>query len=244
MKQRSALWAIFLSVALTCAASNVTAQTATNLICNGCVGASDIANGAVRSGEIANSSIESADIKDGAVKAQDIANNAITSAKILNYAITSVDVAPGLNLGRSGNDGDFTVKTGTGGVGVRLNGDAGNITNLFFPDAGKSNGLVKAWARINENGSILGCWRCNKNSMQTKRLGIGTYLVDFTPLNPDISARPIVTVARTNAFTSSTQVWRVIGISIDSTDKSAVTVVTVRGDTGATFDTDFTIMVF
>ena len=92
----------FIAVIAMVLSSPAVAQTASNLICNACVGASDIANGAVRSGEIANSTILSQDIKDGAIKSQDIANNAITGAKILNGTVTSVDMAPSLNLGTGG----------------------------------------------------------------------------------------------------------------------------------------------
>ena len=175
-------------------APRVQAQTASNLICNACVGASDIANGAVRSGEIANSTILSQDIKDGAIKAQDIANNAITGAKILNGTVTSVDLAPALNLGTAGNDGDFTVKQAAGPVGVRLNGDNATVTNLYSNAANQSNGLVKAWAKINMDGTVRSCWRCNPDPAETRKIFAGQYEVDFTPLATDIRGRPRVMV--------------------------------------------------
>ena len=84
-----------------------------------------------KSAEIANSTIVSSDIKDGAINSQDIRNSAVTGAKIKNYSVTSIDLLPNLNLGKAGDDGDFTVKDAGGAVGVRLNGDGANITNQF-----------------------------------------------------------------------------------------------------------------
>ena len=107
------------------------AQTATNLICNGCVGSSDIGTGVVKSSEIANSTIVSSDIKDGTINSQDIRNNAVTGAKILNNTVTSVDVAPTLKLGTAGNDGDFAVKNTFGTTAINLNGDAAT-SPIFF----------------------------------------------------------------------------------------------------------------
>lgn len=40
-------------------------------------------------------------------------------------------------------------------------------------------GKVKGTAGINENGTVASCWKCNKNSSQTKSLGGNNYEVDF-----------------------------------------------------------------
>ena len=229
------LWALFPAQALR-------AQTATNLICNGCVGASDIANGAVRSGEIANSTIVSSDIKDGAINSQDIRNNAITGAKILNGTVTSVDMAPSLNLGTQGNDGDFTVKNASGTPTVRMNGDGANITNLFSSVPGQSNGLVKAWARVESTGAVHSCWRCNTDPTVTFRDDTGIFFVDFTPLATDISARPIAVVNRSNS-TGAVQNEQVTLVSVDN-DLSRVFVITHRSTNGDLADYDFTVFIF
>ena len=59
-----------------------------------------------------------------------------------------------------------------------------NLTNLFSNDEDESNGLVKAWAQIDADGTIVACWRCNTDPAETRRLGTGAYEVDFTPLRP------------------------------------------------------------
>jgi hypothetical protein len=61
-------------------------------------------------------------------------------------------------------------------------------TNSITQDLA-SNGLVKAWARINSNGTVASCWNCNTSTLETRQLGTGQYEVDFTPIGTDISAR-------------------------------------------------------
>ena len=217
------------------------AQTATNLICNACVGASDIANGAVRSGEIANSTIVSADIKDGSIKAQDLANNSVTGPKILNNSVSSADLAPALNLGTPGNDGDFTVKQAAGPVGVRLNGDNSTVTNRYSSAPNQSNGLVKAWARIRFDGSVESCWRCNTNNVFTKRTAVGFYFVDFTPLATDVSGRPRSVVADIHEGIGSASVW--FTVAPDTFDPSRINVIAVNSN--ASFeDQSFTLLIY
>lgn len=52
------------------------------------------------------------------------------------------------------------------------------------------NGMVKAWARINADGSVASCWRCNTSGTETRNISTGNYEVDFTPLSTDIRSRP------------------------------------------------------
>ena len=243
MKRQFTIAAVALAVSLSVSTAKVTAQTASNLICNGCVGASDIASGAVKSAEIANSTIVSSDIKDGSINSQDLRNSAVTGAKIKNFTITSVDILPNLNLGKAGDDGDFTVKNASGTPGVRLNGDGANITNLFSAAASQSNGVVKAWARINGDGTIHSCWRCNTDPAVSRRLSTGNYKVDFTPLASDITSRPVAVTERDNVL-DSTQAARAISTLLSASDLSAVFVATQASTTGAVTDTDFTVMLF
>ena len=159
------------------------AQTATDLFCSGCVNSADIENNAVRSVDITNNTIQSVDLR--------------------NYDIRSVDMFPNINLGRPGDDGDFTVKTSNGAFGVRLAGDGGNVSNLFSNAQGQSNGLVKAWAMINSSGGVVACFRCNKDTSQTQNIGVGSYEVDFTPLSSSIAGRPRVAVTDIHGTGSS-----------------------------------------
>ena len=217
------------------------AQTASNVICNACVGASDIANGAVRSGEIANSTIVSADIKDGAIKAQDLANNAVTGAKILNNSITSVDLLPNLNLGKAGDDGDFTVKNAAGVVGVRQNGDNASVTNLYSSAASQSNGLVKAWAKLAADGTIVACWRCNTDPGLTQRASQGIYNVDFTPLAGDVRGRPRTATADLHG--TGNDFFTMITLTDNALDFSQVTVVSAN-TSGSFTDKAFTLVIY
>jgi hypothetical protein len=75
---------------------------------------------------------------------------------------------------------------------VDLQASTGNVTNLFSNDEDESNGLVKAWARINPDGTIAACWRCNRDTRETRQLTTGQYEVDFTPLATDITGRPLL----------------------------------------------------
>jgi hypothetical protein len=58
-------------------------------------------------------------------------------------------------------------------------------TNLFSNDRDKSNGLVKAYAEINTDGTIAASWRCNTDPLETQRLATGSHEVDFTLLAID-----------------------------------------------------------
>ena len=62
------------------------AQTATDVICNSCVGETDIASQAVTSAKIADGTIKTADIRPGA----------ITTDLIKNQTITISDLSPSL----------------------------------------------------------------------------------------------------------------------------------------------------
>ena len=86
-----------------------------------------------------------------------------------------------------------------GDTAVQLRASDANVTNLFSNEEDQSNGLVKAWAQITADGTIVACWRCNTDTAETRRLGAGNYEVDFTPLATDISRRPrLATIDDTN----------------------------------------------
>jgi hypothetical protein len=103
--------------------------------------------------------------------------------------ITSTDLKSRLDL-NDGKQGRLRVMNSAGASGVELNASNGNLTNLFDNSQNKSNGLVKAWAQINADGTIAACWRCNTDTNETRRITDGQYEVDFTPLATDISGRP------------------------------------------------------
>ena len=221
---RQAVWAsgfFTASMFLITHAETAAAQTATNLICNGCVGSADIANGAVRSADIANGAVATSDIK--------------------NYDIRSIDMFPNINLGRAGDDGDFTVRNSTGTPSARLNGDNANVTNRFENISGQSNGLVKAWARINADGTIASCWRCNTDPNQTRRVAVGQFEVDFSPLGPDITERPRTVIL--DALATGTAPEGIARVADRNGDASSV-FVGPDDLTGAGVDLPFVVVIY
>lgn len=81
------------------------AITATDVICDGCIGTTDLANNAVTSAKIGNgqvhnsdigsSAVTSAKIADGTIVSSDMADQAIISTKIADSAVTSSKLAGG-----------------------------------------------------------------------------------------------------------------------------------------------------
>ena len=108
----------------------------------------------------------------------------------------SSDLKPNLVVGGDTGQGRLRVRDEDGTTAVELRADDGNVTNLFANGPSASNGLIKAWAQINADGTIAACWRCNRDPAETQRLNEGSYEVDFTPLATDITGRPrMATVA-------------------------------------------------
>jgi len=104
-------------------------------------------------------------------------------------------------------------------------------------------GFVKAWARINANGTIAACYNCNTNSAETRWIGVGRYEVDF--LLGDIGGRPRLATLDTDG---TTPVMGFISLSNHPTDDSSVHVFTV--DMGGAFqdpdpaDRAFTLIIY
>lgn len=90
-----------------------------------------------------------------------------------------------VQLGSPDEDGDLRLwdNEPDNEFSINLDGATGNVTNQFA-----GNGLVKAWARINANGSVHSCWRCDPS--ETLRTFEGGYLVSFSPVAADIRGRP------------------------------------------------------
>ncbi len=219
--------------ALFCAAAAVwpaAAQTANNLVCSGCVGTTDLANGAVKRPDIAG----------GAVDSSRLAFGAVTTSKIKARAVTSTRLAPGIILGAAGNDGDLFIRKGAGGISVRLDGDSGNVTNAFSNSQNQSNGLVKAWAKINLDGTIKACWRCNRNTSETRKINTGLYEVDFTPLGTDIRGRP--RLASVDVFLGGSAVSTSI-VLVDSPDLSSAQLLFTNA-AGTPIDRSFDLVIY
>ena len=118
------------------------------------------------------------------------AGRACDELELRSPCIKSDDLKARISLKETGKDGRLQVKDADNATAVSLDGSSGNLTNLFSNLEDESNGLVKAWAQINADGTIAACWRCNRNTAETGRIVTGRYEVDFTPLATDISGRP------------------------------------------------------
>jgi hypothetical protein len=126
----------------------------------------------------------------GAVPQPAAAGPACDELGLDSPCIRSNDLRARLNLDEDGTNARLRVRDADGEDAVELDARRANVTNLFSNDEDESNGLVKAWANINADGTIAACWRCNTDPSETLRTGTGVYQVDFTPLSTDITGRP------------------------------------------------------
>jgi hypothetical protein len=149
--------------------------------------------------------------------------------------IKSNDLKARINLRESGKDGRLQVRDANNATAVSLDGSSGNVTNLFSNEADQSNGLVKAWARINFDGTIDACWRCNTDPNETRRVIAGAYEVDFTPLATDIMGRPL------SGSIVNSSLGMVVLVN-DSTDPSSVVARTFS--TSGIEDRSFVVIVY
>ncbi len=106
-------------------------------------------------------------------------------------------------------------------------------------DSVANGALVKAWAKIAADGTVIACDRCNPDSGKTRRVGAGLYHVDFTPVSTDISGRPYS--GRINFADGQAEVGQ-IGASSFEADPSTVLVRT-EDASGAATDKAFTVIV-
>src|SRR5262245_66626804 len=88
--------------------SVATAQTASNVVCSGCVQTSDIATGPHATTDLANGSVTSDKIADDTIKPVDLASNSVTTAKIANGSIWWVDLSSPLQYSLGGEIANAT----------------------------------------------------------------------------------------------------------------------------------------
>jgi hypothetical protein len=154
----------------------------------------------------------------------------------------SSDLKPNVVVGGDTGQGRLRVRDDGGTMAVDLRADNRSVTNLFASDPRASNGLVKAWARINADGTIAACWRCNRDPDETQKLNVGSYEIDFTPLATDITGRPrTATVAGTGAMPQATI------RAVDRTtppDDSTVHIFTENPATGDRVDAPFVLVIY
>jgi hypothetical protein len=144
----------------------------------------------------------------------------------------------GAYLGSSGFPGYFAIDNGTNSwSSIQLSGSNGNVVNQFG-----GNGVVKAWARINADGTVASCYRCDPSATETRLIPgfTGAYEVDFTPVGTDISSRPWSCSLGTGAvFGAIGQ----IGCVQRSGDPSSI-FVEIRNTAGATANQAYTVVVY
>jgi hypothetical protein len=189
---------------------------ATNVVCTGCVGSTDIADGGVATVDLANGAVTSAKVQDNSIGAADIGTNAVGNAELQDFIQLQ---------------------------GLALSGGTGTATQSLA-----GNGFVKAWARLNRNGTILSCYRCNTNVLETRKLFVGTYEVDFTPLGVDIRSRPRTAtldfhLSEDNVIYQPGAPRGEIGLAGVFGDQSSVYVQTFTSG-GILADKDFTIVIY
>jgi hypothetical protein len=162
-------------------------------------------------------------------------------AGLSSPCVQNGDLKARVDLGKFGKDGRLQVKNADNETAVKLDSITSNVTNRFENNSATSNGLVKAWARINPDGTIDACWRCNTDPNETRLFGPGLYEVDFTPLSTDIRGRPrAVTLDGSNVVPS----FVVIRSFDDEADPSSVPVLVHQASTGATTTTAFTLFIY
>jgi len=151
----------------------------------------------------------------GCVTKTDIRDKAVVSSKIRNKAVSTSKIQPGA---------------------VTRSKIADSVAAL------KGNGMVKAWARIKSDETVASCWRCNKATTETRRLGVGDYEVDFTPLSTDIRGRPRMAIL--DAF-GAIYFFSGGGIRVsDRLDDPSSVFVNIYDPDGNDLDSSFNIIVF
>jgi hypothetical protein len=115
-------------------AGELAAQTATDLVCTGCVNSTDIANGGVKSADIQDGAVGTAKIKDGAVTGAKVYNNSLTGADVLDGSLTGADIYDG-SLGSAEVNFNYAGSASKGGKATNAN----NLDGLDSTDFALKN---------------------------------------------------------------------------------------------------------
>jgi hypothetical protein len=140
------------------------AESATDVVCSGCIGNADIAVNAVSSGKIVDSGVLARDLASGAVTANKLATSAVTSAKIKDGAVAKVDLASSVQDQLSGALANLTT--------TRVQKIDPSVTSATCPadtlpvgatcDCSNSNGTrnfgVLFACQITTTGAAAGCY--------------------------------------------------------------------------------------
>ncbi len=102
---------------------------------------------------------------------------------------------------------------------------------------------VKAWARMNADGTINSCFLCSTDTFYTKRLGTGRYQVDFYDYKDGIHDRPRSAALDSHSslvYTGTISMANRVGGDWDSAEVWVGT----YDSTGAYADRPFTIIIY
>jgi hypothetical protein len=99
-----------------------------------------------------------------------------------------------------------------------------------------------ACCRIFSNGAAIFAesFRCNTSSAETRRLALGTYEVDFTPVSTDI--RPFVRLATVDSQSTGTGTAEIS--AVDRSGDTSSLFIQTRSNTGALVDIGFNVCLF
>lgn len=181
-----------------------------------------------------------------------------SSTFAFNEPVFMIDASLGaLTLGSGsaeseGEDGEIFVEDGLGTTTFQVEGSTGNTTQIL-----SGNGLIKAWAKINADGSVHSCWNCNSDPAETRSVPVGSggpYEVDFTL--GDISTRPYLVVVGSHTASSACSrplvcdqfmdfIWPAIAPRFGDDSSVYVQLVDYAGGTPVFFgEEDFTVYIF
>ena len=99
-----------------------------------------------------------------------------------------------------------------------------------------------ACCRIQSTGVPIGAesWRCNLSNLETRRIALGQYEVDYTPVSTDVRQFVRLATLDTQAFGS---INAEIGVADRAGDNSSV-FVSIRNNAGAFVDGGFNLCLF
>ena len=169
------------------------------------------------------------------------AGKACNRIGLASPCIKSNDLKARINMREPGRDGRLQIRDANNAAAVNLDGSSGNVINRFSNEQDQSNGLVKAWAQINADGTIVACWRCNTDPNETQRIAAGHYEVDFTPLATDITGRPRLAIL--DGHDTSTPAHGTIVLA-DRTDDPSSILLRSKDEAGDFADAPFVLMIF
>ncbi len=160
--------------------------------------------------------------------------SAVTTENALYFNASTAGLVLGNGtVSASGGSGSISLRSSTGA-------DVTSLSPIAITQPLAGNGAVKAWAKINSDGTVQSCYKCSSSATDTQNVGTGFYEVDFTPLGTDITARP-----RTATIThhgSGVLAHGEVALGGRSGDLSAIWVRTANA--GTALNRPFTIVIY